>query len=401
MLSAIRQARDWAIEEFHGIDLGHRSRTTRLIQMAAQAAAQPAGKVSEVFNTAAEIEGAYRWLENPAVQVPALVAGIAKACATRCAEHPFVYVPVDGSSVSLVDVERAKDFGSLGTKRQGGRGVKVLGAIAISPEGVPLGVSALEWWSRPASTKRKKTNAERKTKEKETQRWLDAVTHTCESFAVFAPDTRCWFQLDREADSWPLLHHLAATRHLFTVRSSRDRRLEGSKRGRPKLLRTKLAKAPVFAELNVNVTAGHGRRARSARLVVRAATVVLELRDPWSKKCRPLSVQAVWVRERATTPRGEKPLDWLLFTNHAVETPEDALLVVRGYCQRWHIEEFHKTWKSGACNVEQSQLRSTAHVTKWATLLATVAIRIERLKFLARTEPFSGALPLIHPSAPT
>jgi len=387
MHSAIRQANDWAIEEFKDTDLGHGSRTTRLIRMAARAAMQPGGKISEVFNVPAEAEGAYRWLENPSVQVEALVTGVARACAVRCAEYPFVYIPVDGSSVSLVDVELAKDFGPLGTHRQGGRGVKVLGAIAVSPEGVPLGVSALEWWSRPAFTKHKKSNGARKTKEKETQRWLDAVTHTCESFARFAPETRCWFQLDREADSWPLLHHLAETPHFFTVRSSQDRRLAGSTPARAKFLRAKLAKAPIFAELNIDVAAGHGRRARSARLVVRAATVVLELRDPWSKKCRPLSVQAVWVRERGTTLPGETPLDWLLLTNHAVDTSEDALLVVRGYCQRWRIEDFHKTWKSGACNVEDSQLRSTAHVTKWATLLATVAIRIERLKFLARTEP--------------
>ena len=183
-----------------------------------------------------------------------------------------------------------------------------------------------------------------------------------------------------------MLHHLQATGHWFTVRCSRNRRLTGTKKQPRKLIRDKLAKAPVLASMRVDLAGGHGREARSAQLVVRAATVVLELRDPWSKKRRPLSVQAVWVRERGTVPRGEKPLDWLLFTNHSVDTSEEALLVVRGYCQRWRIEEFHKTWKSGACNVEQSQLHSTVHVTKWATILAAVAIRIERLKLLARTQ---------------
>jgi hypothetical protein len=387
MLSALRRARDWAIEEFKDVDLGHGSRTTRLIRMATEIAIRPSGKVSEAFTTAADAEGAYRWLENPAVQAGAVVEGVGRACAVRCAEHAFVYIPVDGSSLSLVDVGRTKDFGPLGATRKAGRGVKVLGAIAVSPEGISLGVSALEWWSRPLRTTPKKSNASRPTKEKETQRWLDAVTHTCERFAACAPETRCWFQLDREADSWPVLHHLAATPHWFTVRASRDRRLAHSTPGKPKYLRKKLAHAPVMGELQLGIEPGHGRQARKARLVLRATTVRLELRDPWSKKCRPLSVQVVWVRERDTTPRGEKPLDWLLLTNHAVDNAEDALLVVWGYSQRWRIEDFHKTWKSGACNVEESQLRSTAHVTKWATILAAVAIRIERLKFLARTQP--------------
>src|ERR1700684_3717870 len=363
MLSAARQARDWAIEEFKDVNLGHGSRTTRLIRMATEVAIRPAGKVSEVFTTAADAEGAYRWLENPAVRVDAMVAGVGRACAVRCAEHAFVYVPVDGSSLSLVDVERAKDFGPLGSTQKAGRGVKVLGAIAVSPEGASLGVSALEWWSRVLRNQPKRPNASRPTKEKETQRWLDAVTHTCEHFAAWAPETRCWFQLDREADSWPVLHHLAATPHWFTVRASRDRRLSLSTPGKPKYLRKKLAHAPVMGTLEVDIEPGHRRQARMAQLVIRAMTVRLELRDPWTKTCRPLSMQAVWVHERGTTPRGEKPLDWLLLTNHAVDTPEDALLVVRGYSLRWRIEDFHKPWKSGACNVEASQLRSTAHVT--------------------------------------
>jgi hypothetical protein len=65
----------------------------------------------------------------------------------------------------------------------------------------------------------------------------------------------------------------------------------------------------------------------------------------------------------------------------------DAKAVLYGYTQRWRVEELHKTWKSGACNVEQTQLR-TAHAVKvWATILAAVAARIERLKSLARTTP--------------
>lgn len=386
MDTSLCESRRWACEEFSDTNLGHAARRTRLIQIATQAGARPAGKVSEVFLTPADAEGAYRWLENPAVQVGALVDGIGRACAARAAAHAFVYIPVDGSSLTLVDVEREKDFGPIGTARMGARGVKVLGAIAVSPEGVPLGVCALEWWARPPCVRNKKPHAARPMKEKETQRWADAITHTCERFAEVAPDTKCWFQLDREADSWPVLHHLQATGHWFTVRCSRNRRLTGTKKKPRKLVRDKLAKAPVLAEMRIALAGGHGREARSAQLVVRAATVVLELRDSWSKKCRPLSVQVVWVREHGTMPRGEKPLDWLLFTNHSVDTPEEALLVVRGYCQRWRIEEFHKTWKTGACNVEQSQLRSTAHVTKWATILASVAIRIERLKHLARTQ---------------
>ena len=47
----------------------------------------------------------------------------------------------------------------------------------------------------------------------------------------------------------------------------------------------------------------------------------------------------------------------------------------------------HKTWKSGGCQIEQSQLHKAATVMKWSTLLLAVAIRTERIKHLARTSP--------------
>lgn len=95
----------------------------------------------------------------------------------------------------------------------------------------------------------------------------------------------------------------------------------------------------------------------------------------------------VEVREVNTTPRGEEPLHWRLWTNYPVRSFEDAKLVIDNYAKRWRIEDFHKTWKSGACNVEACQLRSAEAATKWATLMASVAARIERLKHRSRTEP--------------
>ncbi len=99
----------------------------------------------------------------------------------------------------------------------------------------------------------------------------------------------------------------------------------------------------------------------------------------------------VWVSEAGTTPVGEAPLDWLLFTNLPVDTYEQGREVVQGYAMRWRIEEVHRTWKAGGCDVESTQLRTAEAIIKWATLLFAVAIRVERLKHAARTEPRRAA----------
>src|SRR5207249_3583268 len=76
---------------------------------------------------------------------------------------------------------------------------------------------------------------------------------------------------------------------------------------------------------------------------------------------------------------------------HLVESLDDAKLVIYGYAQRWRVEECHRTWKRGECDVESTQLRSFAALVRWAIILAAVATRIERLKRFARTAPATPA----------
>ena len=104
-----------------------------------------------------------------------------------------------------------------------------------------------------------------------------------------------------------------------------------------------------------------------------------------------MSLWVVHVREKRP-PQGCERLEWFLLTTHPVKSRQDALTVAKAYCLRWRVEEFHKTWKSGACNLESSQLRSPKTFKCWATLHAAVASRIERFKHVSRSSPTTPAL---------
>jgi len=237
-------ARDWAREEFGDASLGHRTRTDRVVQMAARAALRPSGRVSEVFTSDAERQGAYDLLENSAVRGDRLLTACAATTAKRCAEERFVHVAIDGSSLTLTDRRKAKNFGRVGSDAQGARGLKVMTAYAVSPKGVAVGLLDQQWWTRAPRRKRLSKNASRlrnmgrATRDKETQRWLDAVT-TSEA-RLDATGARGWFQLDREGDARPILLKLCQSRHFFTIRSRTNRRLAGD--GKPTYLRERLAK---------------------------------------------------------------------------------------------------------------------------------------------------------------
>lgn len=156
------------------------------------------------------------------------------------------------------------------------------------------------------------------------------------------------------------------------------------------MLHTTLRRQSVLGHIELVVPPGPGRRGRVASLEIRALTAKVRINHyPNEERWEKLS--CVRVREVGYLPTGEERIEWKLLTNYPVIGFDDCLKVLESYIFRWRVEEFHKTWKSGACNVERSQLRSLEAIKRWATILAAVATRIERLKRLAREQPEMNA----------
>jgi len=378
-------ARAWAYEEFGEAELGDRRRVSRLISLATAAALSPAGTVTAVLHTSAEREGAFRLLENEQVRSTAVAQATHNAAVRRCAGHAWVYVPLDGSSLALTDRIGRRDVGGVGPWYRGGRGLIVSSALAVSPDGTPLGICGQRWWARTARAdeRRKPHHA----MQRETQHGVELLGDLQARFAAEAPGVEPWFQLDRGYDAWPVL--LAARdRHLrLTVRAAHSRCVRESRRAPREYLFDAAAAAPLLGSYELEVPGRNGARARRATMAVRARKVTLELKSG-SKRCDYVSMHVVFVKERRT----RQPLHWMLLTTVPVGSLADARAVVDGYAARWRIEEFHRAWKSGVCNVEDTQLRSREAILKWATILSAVAARATRLTYLARERPTTPAI---------
>jgi hypothetical protein len=336
------------------------------------------------------LDGAYDFVESDKLSVASLEAAVGRSAARQCAQQSRVWVAVDGSSLTLTDGPNDKGFGPIGNVRAGWHGLKVNNALAVGADGVPIGVLAQSWWARPKGRLRtlkqcKRERVRKKPHQKETRYWLQTIERSAER--LLAAGALGWFQLDREADAWPMLLSLSNSGHWFTVRSAWDRLLADTGRDK-QYLRGRMASTEPIGSYDLEVPARWARQARRAHMVIHAAQVTLLLREKMNgKKPHPFRVQVVWTHEQGTTPAGEKPLDWMLLTNAPIHSIDAARAVVVGYSTRWRIEEFHRTWKTGGCNVEDTQLRSRDAVIRWATILAVVAARIERLKRLGREQP--------------
>lgn len=378
MNEAVESAQQWAREVFGQAQLGDSRRTRRLIRLAEAAAERPGGKVTHVCRTSATRQGAYDLLNSPRFGVGAIHRAVVTSTAWRCAEQEVSFVAVDGTSLSLTDRACEKDFGSIGARHMGVRGLKFINAYAIGADGTPLGLLQQLWWRRPAANT---------ADVKESSYWASTIENA--ALLLSATGAKGWFQLDREGDSAALLRVLHESGQLFTVRSSHGSRpVVGGLHG--KRLRHYAGRGAVRYFADIRIPGKVKRRSRLGRVCVRTTTVTLNLLDP-ERGSLTLPVNVVDVRETGTAPRGEKPVHWRLLTNHPVASVRDVQRVVFGYQQRWRIEELHKTWKSGACAVEETQLRSADAVVKWATIMAATATRIERLKHLHRNEPERAA----------
>lgn len=376
----------WAAEEFAHCELGDVRRRQRLVRMAAAVAASPAGKVTEVFDDVAGREGAFRFLEKKAIEAKSLQRSVRAATLERCARSGArtVIVPVDATSLNLTDRTAAKGFGQVGVWKSHGRGLHVMTALALTPDGVPLGLCEQRWWTR--DVKHEKRHELRPFHTRETINWIHVLCDVHDAFAWHRARVRPWFQLDRGADFWQVLMLAARSNMLLTVRSVDRRHVEAGP-GRFRFLWHSVKAGPVVGYLHVDVPARGSRPARRAKLTVRAQPITIKLRVA-RRKDDFVTLNAIYVSEVLDEKlRVSDPLDWKLLTTASIASFADVQAVVDNYALRWRIEDFHRMWKSGLCNIEDSQLRSRDTFIKWATILATVATRALRLTHAARETP--------------
>ena len=387
----------WAETEFGQAVLGDRRRSRRLVLVAAEVARSPAGTVMDACASSASREGAFRFLENRAVRADAIQTAMGVAAAGRCREHTTVFVPIDATSLTVTDRQRAKGVGAVGSWAHGSRGVHVMTALAVAQDGSPLGICAQDMWVREQRTPHAR-KYRRAGYASESDEWTKVLLDAHSTFREHAPACAPWFQMDRGADCWHVLAMAHERDMLVTVRANHDRRLDGdvgslwSTMRQSRVVATKRIELPDGQAKRRNQCIGGGRRrmvrtpprqARIAHVEIRAATVPLVL-TMLTGRTFTVPFNAVLVTERR---RGDDRIEWLLLTTHPIKTRRDVQRVVHGYTMRWKIEELHRTWKRGLCRVEDTQLRSRDAICKWATILAAVATRALRLTKLARSTP--------------
>jgi hypothetical protein len=253
-------------------------------------------------------------------------------------------------------------------------------SLAVTPEGLPLGLTAIKFWSRKkfkgANALKKKINPTRvPIEEKESIRWLENLRQSTD---LLGDPARCVHIGDRESDIYELFCAAQDAGTHFLLRTCVDR-LAGDG---DHTIAAEMAEVACKGVHRIEVRDRRGKTSKATlELKFRRVRV---LRPLYKQRRYPaLDLIVLQATERGT-PTGRDPIDWKLITDLPVTSRAEAIEKLEWYALRWRIETFHKILKSG-CQAERSKLRTAERLVNLLALFCILSWRIFWLTMLNRS----------------
>jgi hypothetical protein len=377
-----RPPADWAEEEFGAAVVGDARLQARLLTVGRDFYARPQANLPQACGSRAKTKAAYRFLDQSKVTMKQVLASHYQATRQRLAQERVVLAVQDTTSLNYTMHPATDGLGPIGTEVNGPQGLLVHDTMAFSTTGLALGLVDVQVWARdPAAFGKRAKRYELPIEQKESAKWLRSF-EAAAAVQAQLPETTVVSVGDREADVYELFVLAQSRPHgpKLLVRAERDRLVrEGQQR-----LWAAVEGQTVAGYQHVRIPPRPGRLARVAQLAIRFASVVL-CAPRHKPRLGPVRVWMVLARE-VDAPAGVKPLEWMLLTTLEVDTLEHAAEKLAWYAQRWQIEVYHRTLKSG-CRIEQRQLATAHRLENCLAIDMVVAWRLVHLTKLGRDVP--------------
>ena len=258
-------------------------------------------------------------------------------------------------------------------------GINLHSSLAVTLEGLPLGLTAVKFWSRKEfkgqKAKRKAHNAP--IEEKDSIRWLENLRTSTE---LLAQPHRSVHVGDQESDIFDLFGVAQQLGTHFLVRTRADRLANGG----PETVAEAIGQSPRRGLYRIAVRNRKGEESEAV-LEIRYRRMRVQTSRGKKKRFPEQVVTVIEAREQAT-PLDRDRIDWKLITDLAVNSRQQAVEKVRWYALRWKIEVFHKILKSG-CRAEQARLRTAPRLVNLLAVFCILSWRVFWLTMANRIDP--------------
>jgi Transposase DNA-binding/Transposase DDE domain len=386
--------------EFVGAKLGDPRREKRLIRISSRVGEDPKLSFPDLFSSSAELEGFYRFLRNESFDWTGVLDPHFAATHRRAAQLGEVLVIHDTTEFTFKGTRHG--LGPTSTSAEGFFAHASL-VVALDEARTPLGMGALQIYARSTRKGRRLTRERLNDETSEGRRWLKgaaAVEERCaERFSAI-------HVADREGDSYPFMSGIEKLGGRFVIRVAHDRRVIDKDEEHLRLHEVVAGlKARTSFQIQLsargnplNPTAAkvHPKRSKRAAIVCVAAastTIAVPNAHPKTEATIPLNIVRLW---EPTPPRGEPPVEWMLWTTEPIDTVANLRRIIDIYRSRWVVEEFFKAIKTG-CQFEKRQLESVETLSTALAVFIPVAWKLLLARSVAQHNPMWPPTSILSP----
>ncbi len=328
----------------------------------------------------AEAKAAYRLMDNDSVLSESVLAAHRERTIERMLN---LGVALSIQDTSHVVYGSPPSGGGIGLCSSSGyrKGVLKHSALAVTTEGVPLGLLDQQIWTRaPEETGKDRSQTKRAIRDKENVKWLERLDRNLEGIpGQVTVVTVC----DREADVYGLIRKALLEEKPILIRATCKRRMIEEHRALFALVESCPEAGKILIDIPRNTRSNVPPRQATLAGKFLQATLWSTLGKAKMTVGKPVYV--VHAKE-IDLPGEAEGVDWLLLATLQVTSLEDAVDKINWYTLRWRIERFHYVLKSG-CRIEEPQFQTLDRLGRAIDLYSLVAWRILWLDYQARETP--------------
>ena len=375
----------WATNNFNSAPLFNKTKTKRLVRIAARLAEAKGTSLARLFDNWYDTKATYNLLKQP-VMTPYNIQN---------PHREITYRNIENWSGDVLAIEDASEFewnhkdpieglGPIGSGRDCDQGFILQStlAIGISNKGKleVLGLPFQQYYVRPPLREKRKKRASSKDII-ETDLWRNAIKD--KALPALSKVIRV---CDRASDIYEVFTETKeyGCRHIIRLKHDRivlpeDVQIKSLMNNLESMGQTQIEKRIKDGTNSEIIKLNMNWKTVSMRAPSRPGFGIGKLPD----------LQETVVHVWGEYANGEK-IEWFLYTDLEVNSIEDAIKVVQYYSLRWTIEIYHKILKTGL-KAENLQLETAHAIFAAISIMSIVGLRILDLRERLRMDPEAPA----------
>lgn len=341
-------------EDFVDINFTDQRLKSRFFKIIDAFAASPGKSTWAATGSRSSAKAAYRFFSNSEISKDELLDSISRATVEKikCADAEWILAVQDTTAVGFGDRKAIQGMGYDCSTEQ--RGMLVHSCIAVTDQGIPLGIIYQEANTREKPKDDSQTKEQKRSRpieEKENFRWLDSMRETLLRMPADIPIlTVC----DREGDFYEFFSEAADLKANFLIRIVQNRMVDDGKK-----IFHELRSSPVAGSMVVRMSRNPKEHIPSRNIKMDYHCKKVTIYRPQRRKEKhlreKLELTAIYVHES-----GKKGTEWFLLTTVTVKSEKE---------------------------IEKNQAREYGRLSFLTLLYSVIAMQILNLTYLGKICP--------------